>query len=86
VGGSSEANWDLTSDQNWPDSSDLGWESFGDDPGATSDYPSWGSAQDPLAWSAPFPVNGTVFEVMQSIIILFIFGNIHGNLGIVEQA
>ena len=46
------ATWDLS--QSSDTTSDLNYD--GDDP-------SWGSAEDPSRWSAPFPVNGTVFEV-----------------------
>jgi len=40
-----------------------------DDPGwgLTGDDPSWGSEGDGgVHWSAPFPVNGTVYEVKKS--------------------
>ena len=54
------ATWDLSQSSDM--TSDLNYD--GDDPsGVAGDYPSWGSAEDPSRWSAPFPVNGTVFEV-----------------------
>jgi hypothetical protein len=55
-----QSSWDLDSDSLGSFSDDPGWGSTGDDP-------SWGSEGDGgVHWSAPFPVNGTVYEVKKS--------------------
>ncbi len=55
--GGDQSTWDLDSDSSGSFSDDPGWGSTGDDP-------SWGSEGDGgVHWSAPFPVNGTVYEV-----------------------